>query len=53
MSGITASMRFPGELNSDLRGIGTNLIPFPRLHFLTCSQAPLYKEDNETYQNYG
>ena len=49
MSGITSSMRFPGELNSDLRGIAMNLIPFPRLHFLTCSQAPLYTEDNAKY----
>jgi len=33
MSGITASLRFPGKLNGDLRKMGVNLVPFPRLHF--------------------
>jgi len=33
MSGITCCLRFPGQLNSDLRKLAVNLIPFPRLHF--------------------
>jgi len=33
MSGITASLRFPGQLNADLRKLAVNLVPFPRLHF--------------------
>src|SRR5689334_19549649 len=33
LTGMTASMRFPGQLNTDLRKIGVNLCPFPRLHF--------------------
>jgi tubulin beta len=33
MAGITASLRFPGKLNGDLRKLGVNLVPFPRLHF--------------------
>merc|ERR1712210_99210 len=33
MSGITTCLRFPGQLNCDLRKIAVNLIPFPRLHF--------------------
>ncbi|KAH1948830.1 hypothetical protein KXV59_006262 [Aspergillus fumigatus] len=33
MSGITASFRFPGQLNSDLRKLAVNMVPFPRLHF--------------------
>jgi len=41
MSGITCSLRFPGQLNSDLRKIAVNLIPFPRLHFFTVAFAPL------------
>merc|ERR1719151_182008 len=28
MSGITCSIRFPGQLNSDLRKLAVNLIPF-------------------------
>merc|ERR1711933_714572 len=39
--GITASIRFPGMLNGDLRKLGVNLVPFPRLHFFLVSQAPL------------
>jgi tubulin beta len=39
--GITASIRFPGKLNGDLRKLGVNLVPFPRLHFFLISQAPL------------
>ena len=41
MSGITSSLRFPGQLNSDLRKLAVNLIPFPRLHFLLTGFAPL------------
>uniref|UniRef100_A0A1I8JPW5 Tubulin domain-containing protein n=1 Tax=Macrostomum lignano TaxID=282301 RepID=A0A1I8JPW5_9PLAT len=35
MSGTTACVRFPGQQNSDWRGVTANLVPFPRLHFLT------------------
>ena len=42
MSGVTCSLRFPRcDLNSDLRRISNNLIPFPRLHFFMISHAPL------------
>ncbi len=41
MAGITASLRFPGQLNSDLRKLAVNLVPFPRLHFFLCGVAPL------------
>ena len=41
MSGCTASLRFPGQLNGDLRKMGVNLVPFPRLHFFTVAAAPL------------
>jgi hypothetical protein len=33
MSGVTCSLRFPGQLNSDLRKLAVNIVPFPRLHF--------------------
>ncbi|GME78818.1 unnamed protein product [[Candida] boidinii] len=33
MSGVTTSLRYPGQLNSDLRKLAVNLVPFPRLHF--------------------
>ncbi|KAL4483159.1 hypothetical protein ABPG74_019185 [Tetrahymena malaccensis] len=41
MSSITCTMRFPSQLNQDLRKFGINLVPFPRLHFLMTSMAPL------------
>ena len=41
MSGITASLRFSGKLNGDLRKMGVNLVPFPRLHFMISSMAPI------------
>lgn len=39
---LTASMRFEGPLNVDLNEITTTLVPYPRLHFLQSSVAPLY-----------
>jgi len=39
--GITASLRFPGSLNGDLRKLGVNLVPFPRLHFFLIAHAPI------------
>ncbi|KAK3247087.1 gamma-tubulin [Cymbomonas tetramitiformis] len=50
MGGITGSLRFPGQLNADLRKLGTNLIPFPRLHFFTLGFAPLIRSDAKMYQ---
>ncbi|KAF9478839.1 beta-tubulin 2 tubb2 [Pholiota conissans] len=42
MCGVSTSLRFPGQLNGDLRKLGMNLVPFPRLHFLMPSYAPFY-----------
>jgi len=41
MSGITCCLRFPGQLNADLRKLAVNLVPFPRLHFFMTGFAPL------------
>ena len=41
ISSMTASLRFEGELNADLNEFQTNLVPFPRLHFMTTSMAPM------------
>jgi tubulin beta len=49
ISGTTACLRFPGQLNSDLRKLGVNLIPFPRLHFFLIGIAPLVSEKDKTY----
>jgi tubulin beta len=50
MSGITCSLRFPGQLNSDLRKLAVNLIPFPRLHFFLIGFAPLFAEGAGQYK---
>merc|ERR1712002_698759 len=41
ISSMTASLRFDGELNVDLGEFQTNLVPFPRLHFMTTGLAPV------------
>merc|ERR1711972_646746 len=41
ISSMTASLRFDGELNVDLGEFQTNLVPFPRLHFMTTALAPV------------
>ena len=38
---LTASMRFPGLLNVDLNEITTNLVPYPKLHFLISATTPI------------
>eukprot|EP01047_Picozoa_sp_COSAG01_P039182 COSAG01_NODE_3222_length_6393_cov_15.905004_1_plen_467_part_00 len=50
MSGITTCIRFPGQLNSDLRKLAVNLIPFPRLHFFMCGFAPLTSRGSQQYR---
>jgi len=49
MSGVTCSLRFPGQLNSDLRKLAVNLIPFPRLHFFMVGFAPLTSRGSQQY----
>jgi tubulin alpha len=41
VSSMTAALRFEGELNVDMNEFQTNLVPFPRLHFMTTSLAPV------------
>jgi len=50
MSGTTCCLRFPGQLNSDLRKLAVNLIPFPRLHFFMIGIAPLSARGSQQYQ---
>ncbi|CAD7965423.1 unnamed protein product [Amoebophrya sp. A120] len=38
---LTASMRYSGSLNLDLNEITTNLVPYPKMHFLNSSLSPL------------
>lgn len=51
MSGSTCSLRFPGQLNSDLRKLAVNLVPFPRMHFFVGGLAPLTPPKSQKYQS--
>jgi len=41
VSSLTSSLRFEGSLNVDMNEFQTNLVPYPRIHFLGCSYAPM------------
>lgn len=41
VSSVTGSVRFGGALNVDLNEFQTNLVPYPRIHFMSCAYAPL------------
>ncbi len=50
MSGVTCCLRFPGQLNSDLRKLAVNLVPFPRLHFFMIGFSPLTSRGSQQYR---
>ncbi|KAL7595226.1 hypothetical protein Lser_V15G28729 [Lactuca serriola] len=41
ISSLTTSLRFPGSMNVDISEFQTNLVPFPRIHFMLSSYAPV------------
>ena len=50
MSGVTTCLRFPGQLNADLRKLAVNMVPFPRLHFFMPGFAPLTSRGSQCYR---
>lgn len=50
MAGVTTCIRFPGQLNADLRKLQVNMVPFPRLHFFIPGFAPLTSRGNQPYR---
>jgi len=50
ITGTTCSLRFPGQLNCDLRKLAVNLVPFPRLHFFLVGFAPLTSKEVREYR---
>ncbi|KPJ17359.1 Tubulin beta-1 chain [Papilio machaon] len=50
MSGVTTCLRFPGQLNSGLRKLAVNMVPFPRLHFFMPGFAPLTAKNSFNYR---
>jgi len=54
LSHLMAGTRYSGDLNLDVNEIATNLVPFPRLKYLTASFAPLFSTWPEAKsQHYG
>jgi len=45
ISSLTASLRFDGALNVDMNEFRTNLVPYPRIHFMLSSYAPVLGAD--------
>merc|ERR1711957_599192 len=41
ISSLTASLRFDGAFNVDITEFQTNLVPYPRIHFMLSSYAPV------------
>ena len=52
MSGVTTCLRFPGQLNADLRKLAVNMVPFPRLHFFMPGFAPLTARGSVQYRSF-
>lgn len=51
MSGVTTCLRFPGQLNADMRKLAVNMIPYPRLHFFMPGFAPLTSRQSQIFRN--
>ncbi|KAH7248478.1 beta-tubulin [Fusarium solani] len=49
MSDVSTSLRFPGQLNSDLRKMAVNMVPFPHLHFFMVGFAPLTSRGSHSF----
>merc|ERR1712142_241828 len=50
VSSMTAALRFDGEANVDLGEFQTNLVPFPRLHFMTTGLAPVISTEKASHE---
>merc|ERR1711950_76145 len=50
VSSMSAALRFDGEANVDLGEFQTNLVPFPRLHFMTTALAPVVSKKKASHE---
>ncbi|VAI01934.1 unnamed protein product [Triticum turgidum subsp. durum] len=50
ISSLTASLRFDGALNVDVNEFQTNLVPYPRIHFMLSSYAPVISAEKAYHE---
>jgi len=50
ISSLTTSLRFDGALNVDITEFQTNLVPYPRIHFMLCSYAPVISAEKAYHE---